>query len=439
MLSKARVSLFFLLSMALVITGCSTDDESNPVAPVTGQANVRVLHTSYDAPAVDVWVDGITAITDLDFGESSGYGALDAGTYKIQVTPTGTDNPVVIDADLPVAANIEYTIIAADAVANITPIVVEDSRAANPASVKIRFAHMVPDAPAVDIKLNDGNGAVVFENKAFKSVSGYIEVDGGTYTFAVTAHGSTDEVIVFDPVTVQNGMVLTVVAHGTLDGTDDYVFGVRAFVDNGDGDAYVDLTAVGTANVMVIHASPDAPGVDLLVDDAVAGTNLEFPDNTGYLPVAAGMHNIKVNVTNTATTVIEADLDFIKDKNYSVFAVDSVANIGAMVIEDDLSTPAAGFAHVRFIHLSPNAPAVDITLTDGTVVFGNKAFKEYTDFTPLPAASYDLQVRLQGTDTVVLDLGSVTVSDGMIYTVFAKGFAGGEGDQALNAEIIVNN
>ena len=28
--------------------------------------------------------------------------------------------------------------------------------------------------------------------------------------------------------------------------------------------------------VKVVHASPDAPGVDLLVDNAIAGTNLTF-------------------------------------------------------------------------------------------------------------------------------------------------------------------
>ena len=125
--------------------------------------------------------------------------------------------------------------------------------------------------------------------------------------------------------------------------------------------------------------------------------------------------------------------------NYSVFAVDPVANITPLVIVDDLTAPAMGNAHVRFIHLSPDAPAVDITTTDGTVVFGNYEFKDYSDFTPLPAGSYDLQVRLAGTDTVVLELNGIAVADGNIYTVFAKGFVSGTGTQALGAEIIVNN
>jgi hypothetical protein len=192
------------------------------------------------------------------------------------------------------------------------------------------------------------------------------------------------------------------------------------------------------ANMMVIHASPDAPGVDLLLDNNVAGSNLTFPNNTGYVEIDAGTRNIKVNVTGTQTTVIEADLSFEKNKSYSIFAVDSVAKLSPIVLEDNLASPASGKAHVRFIHLSPNAPAVDITLTDGTVIFGNVAFKGSIDFTPLDAATYDLQVRLAGTSTVVLNLPGIGLGDGKIYTVFAKGFVGIDGDQALGAEIIVN-
>jgi hypothetical protein len=134
-----------------------------------------------------------------------------------------------------------------------------------------------------------------------------------------------------------------------VDDMDDYPFAARVFVDNGSGDAYVDFTAFGAANALVIHTSPDAPGVDLLVDDAVAGSNLEFPNNTGYLPLTAGTRNIKVNVTGTASTVIEADLDFVKDMNYSIFAIDAVANIGALVIEDNLSPQETYFYPVRYI------------------------------------------------------------------------------------------
>jgi hypothetical protein len=193
------------------------------------------------------------------------------------------------------------------------------------------------------------------------------------------------------------------------------------------------------SSAMVIHTSPDAPGVDILVDNAVVETDLTYLENTDYLTLPSGTRNIKVNVTGTSTTVIQADLDFVKDKAYSIFAVDSVANIEPLVLEDNLTAPASGKVHVRFIHLSPDAPAVDITLADGTVIFDDFSFKEASNFTPLDGGNYNLQVRLAGTTTVALDLGSVPLPAGKILTVYARGFVAGIGAQQVGASIIENN
>lgn len=194
------------------------------------------------------------------------------------------------------------------------------------------------------------------------------------------------------------------------------------------------------ANVLVAHASPNAPGVDLLIDDTKQNSAaLNFPGNTGYLRVESGERNVKVNVSGTSTTVIDADLTLDVDKNYSIFAVDSVSKITAIALVDDLTAPASGKAHVRFVHLSPNAPAVDVAVaSSGAVVFPNTAFKGFTAFTPLDAGTYNLDVRVAGTSTVALVLPAITLQAGKIYTVFAKGFLGGTGAQALGAEIIVN-
>ncbi len=428
--------LLGLIILMFVFSACSDDD--NGVDPGTeSTANVRVIHTSYDAPDVDVQVDDAVAIAGLGYGASSGYASLNAGTRNIKVAPAGAASPVVIEADLDLEADKDYTVYAVDQLASIGAIVSVDERAANSAKAKVRLVHTAPDAPAVDIKLNSGSGPAVFTNVPFKQFTDYIEVDEGTYTFVVTPAGGTVEVVVFDPITVQNGVVYTVVAHGTLDANDNFPFAVRVFIDIDTGNNFADLTTDARANVQVIHASPDAPGVDLLVDNVVVNTApLEFPNNTGYLELNPGTRNIKVNASGTTATVIDANLILAANTFYSVFAVDFLNNISPIVLEDDLTAPATGKAHVRFIHLSPDAPAVDITLTDGTIVFDNKAFKDATDFTPLDAGTYDLQVRVAGTTTVALDLPGIVLEEGKIYTVFAKGSLNHVNNQALGAEII---
>lgn len=196
----------------------------------------------------------------------------------------------------------------------------------------------------------------------------------------------------------------------------------------------------GKAKLMVVHASPDAPGVDFLLDGTKQNSSaLTFPNNTAYLSVNEGSRSLKVNVTGTTTTVIDANAAFTKDKNYSLFAIDSVSKISSLLIEDNLAAPASGKAHIRFIHLSPNAPNVDVAVTGGAVLFSNYAFKQAGAFTPVDAGTYNLEVRLAGTTTVVLALPGVVLTSGKIYTVFAKGFVGGAGSQALGAQTIINN
>ncbi len=193
------------------------------------------------------------------------------------------------------------------------------------------------------------------------------------------------------------------------------------------------------ANVLVTHASPDAPGVDLLISDAKQNTSaLNYPLNTGYLQVEAGTRNIKVNVAGTPTSVINKDLTLEKDKNYSVFAIDSVSKLSALVLTDDLTAPASGKAHIRFIHLAPNSPQVDFSVLGGSVDFTNKSFKDYTAFTPVDAGTYTISVEFTQTQSFFAALPGINLQAGKIYTVFTKGLIGATGAQILGAEIIVN-
>ena len=198
------------------------------------------------------------------------------------------------------------------------------------------------------------------------------------------------------------------------------------------------------SKVMIVHASPNAPNVDVRLNNTVALTNVPFPGNSEYNSVAAGNTNIKISPTGTTTYVIDANVPFMAEMNYSVFAIDSVSKIKAAVVTDNLAAPATGKAHVRFFHLSPNAPAVDIAVTGGSVLFSNRSFNDQAantslqNFTPLDAGTYNLEVRVAGTTTVALPLPGISLAAGKIYTVFAKGFLGGTGAQALGAQIIVN-
>ena len=182
------------------------------------------------------------------------------------------------------------------------------------------------------------------------------------------------------------------------------------------------------ARVRVVHASPDAPAVDVLVNDAIAFENAPFKGITDYASLGADTYNVKVVPTGaTEPVVIEADLSLDAGTDYTVVALNTLDNIEPLVLVDNNSQPAAGKAHVRFVHASPDAPAVDIAVADGgPVLFSNISFKEIGDYLPVDAGTYDLEVRVAGTETVALEVPGLTLNDGTVYTVFAMGLAGGE-------------
>ncbi|MPN48441.1 hypothetical protein SDC9_196048 [bioreactor metagenome] len=81
---------------------------------------------------------------------------------------------------------------------------------------------------------------------------------------------------------------------------------------------------------------------------------------------------------------------------------------------------------VKFVHMSPNAPAVDITLADGKKLFTNISFKQATDYIMVTPGVYGIQVRLAGTNTIVLTVPNVSIQGGIPYSIYAIGLAGGK-------------
>ncbi|MEM9552622.1 MAG: DUF4397 domain-containing protein [Acidobacteriota bacterium] len=189
----------------------------------------------------------------------------------------------------------------------------------------------------------------------------------------------------------------------------------------------------GLARFRVVHNSPDAPSVDILIDDAVALAGVPFFTVSDYLAAPPGTYNVKVNAAGTATTVIEADLTLAGDTYYTVIARGTLAEIAPTVLVDETAMPpAAGNAKVRVFHGSPDAPAVDITLTDGTVLVPGLTFPNASGYLEVPAGSYDLQIRVAGTDIVALNLPTLDLDAGEIYTAYAKGLlAQGAADRTL--------
>src|SRR6185295_1315945 len=81
--------------------------------------------------------------------------------------------------------------------------------------------------------------------------------------------------------------------------------------------------ATSNAYVRVLHASPDAPNVDVLVDGTVVLTDVPYQSFSSYLTVPAGARNFKVRATaSPSTVVINVTPTLTKNNYYTVVARD---------------------------------------------------------------------------------------------------------------------
>jgi hypothetical protein len=193
--------------------------------------------------------------------------------------------------------------------------------------------------------------------------------------------------------------------------------------DMGNAFTALGIGEEGDAAINVLHLSPDAPAVDVLLNGDVALENVAFGEFSGWVAVPAGEHQVQVVPTGEMAdaAVIDAMVEVEGGAGYHIAAVGMVAEIQPAIFQADLSMLEDDNARIRVIHTSPDAPGVDIALAGGDVLIENLEFPDASDYLEVPAGSYDFEVRPTGTEDVALDLPGVELEAGMVYDVFAIG------------------
>ena len=187
------------------------------------------------------------------------------------------------------------------------------------------------------------------------------------------------------------------------------------------------------------HCCPDAPNVDVHVDGNPAFENVAFGDISDYATLDPGTHEVRVVPTGTDDTVIETNVELEGETSYTVLATGMLENIQPTIFTDEPGDVPSDKAHVRCIHTSPDAPNVSVSVAGGPELFADLGFREATDYAPVDAGTYDLEVRPTGSDDVVLALDGLSFEGGSAYSAVAIGQVSDDSlDAVLTQDAIVS-
>lgn len=294
------------------------------------------------------------------------------------------------------------------------------------ALVGITAFHGSPGAPNVDIDTRS-NGATAISDLAYGDFTGYLEVANVAEFLELRAAGDPNLVATFDATVLEaiGGTAVTVFASGLLG--DDPAFGLFAALPNGD---VAELGSV--SRLQIIHNSPD-PTVDIYVNGANAVPGLAFRTATGMidLPTRTPI-DIAVVPAGGALADAVATLEDVTLEDGKVYLAMASGVVGdpttpfAVVINDMGRDRAADATQVdlTLFHGSPDAPAVDVVVEGGPVLFDNIEYGNFSDYLGVAPAAYVLDVTPADDNNTVVKKYDADVSSltGQAAVVFASGF-----------------
>lgn len=204
-----------------------------------------------------------------------------------------------------------------------------------------------------------------------------------------------------------------------------------------DDDDYVQTPA---ALISVINALPGTQAVDFYLDQNKGNT---YPINYGngldYIRAYTGKRTPSFNLSNTSQKLKSDTITLKADNFYSAYLTGTVAQPEILLLRDSITRPTTGMAAIRLVHVSANAPAVDLAIKDGAVLATNKSYKGYSPFVAIQAAkTYTIEVRLTGTTTVLASLTDVRLNNNSVYTVWLQGVNNATDDTKLSAKLQEN-
>lgn len=175
--------------------------------------------------------------------------------------------------------------------------------------------------------------------------------------------------------------------------------------------------------VRLVHASPDAPAVDIFVNGQAVVSNVSFFAVSPYLPLADGTYQVAISPAGRGTdySVWVGDLTVQGGFTGTAVAANTLENFQVILFEDNLSAPAAGEARVNVLHLAPDAMNVDIKAAGSSEnIFSNVPFGEGA-VVDVPAGTYSFDITPAGSSTVAFTTPSLRFESGWIYTLYATG------------------
>lgn len=196
-----------------------------------------------------------------------------------------------------------------------------------------------------------------------------------------------------------------------------------------------------SASLMVVNTSPSPATFNAYVNGGKISSSgaLAFGGAIAYLRLNTGENTVKFTTASSTESLISKKITLENKKIYSLFLIDKDPKLDFLISNDDVATPPTTKALIRFINLSPDAPALDLAIKDGAALVTDKTYKAVSAFIEIEPKKYIFQIKDKTASPLQAEMAETEIKVGGIYTLLSIGLVNPTGlDPKITAKLITN-
>lgn len=174
-----------------------------------------------------------------------------------------------------------------------------------------------------------------------------------------------------------------------------------------------------------------------LLLEVVSESNLVFDPQkfwavTAYAEMPVGALGLKLRISAEQPVVLASLIAQLQaGKRYTLIALGTAEKPLLRWLEDP-NEPDLRQAKIRIIHAAPDVAAIDLAYKEGPVLLRNAAFSQASNYRPMPASRYYLELRPTGSRDVIFPIEEATFEQGKLYSIFMVGL-----NESKSLEVVI--
>lgn len=184
--------------------------------------------------------------------------------------------------------------------------------------------------------------------------------------------------------------------------------------------------SISTGQLRFLAVSPDAPAVNLVVDQKTVASNLAYNNNSDYLATATGSRRVRAVPVNGGAAILDTTVPVTQGTYQTLLLTGPAAHAQSVVLSDGGTTASSGNGNVRIVNASQAMGPSDVYLVPagtglGTVqpVAVSVGFDKNTGYQLVAAGSYEVFMTAPGTKNVFLATGPINLTASQNQTLVA--------------------